>query len=86
MRDIARPLVNILKQVPMDGLQVGEIKVASRRGFGEALRHKSPFDRIQFALVTDVVAVAKDLVVGRIAVGGVAHSAAGTPTRSRTRF
>ena len=45
----------------MDGLQVGEIKVASRCWFGEALRDKSPFDRIQFALIAGIISVAKDL-------------------------
>jgi hypothetical protein len=44
---IARPVVDILKEMTMDGAQVGEIELARRHAFGDALGHQATFDLVQ---------------------------------------
>ena len=83
--DLARPRVDVLEQVAVDRLQVGEVEIARRHGLKKALGDKLAFRRLQRRGGPDVQPVAKNGVVRRIAVVAVAHSAAATRPRSPIR-
>ena len=72
----ARPLVDVLEQVAVNGAQMGKVEVAARNGFEKPLGDELPFRCLQRAGIPDVQLVAENCECRRIAVFGVAHSAA----------
>ena len=50
---LAGPVKDVLKQMPVDGLQMQKIKVAGRDAFTDPLRHQDTFGSLQLSLVGD---------------------------------
>ena len=72
----AGPVKDILKQVPVDGLQMQKIKVAGRDAFTDPLRHQDTFGSLELSLVSDSQLVPEHRRPG-VNIGiRVAHSAA----------
>jgi hypothetical protein len=73
--DFSCPFIDILKQVPMDRLQVGEIEIPSRDASLCPLHHKATFDTIEIGCQPDPEFIPEDRC-SWINVRIVAHSAA----------
>jgi len=80
---LARPIVNVLEKVPVDGAKVGEVEAPGRDAFGGPLGDKPPFQAGKLCRVGEVQLVPQDGRAG-IGVGIVlAHSAASLAAPAR---
>ena len=73
--DFARPCVDVLKQLAVYRLQVGEVEVVLRNRLKEPLGDEQVLRRLQRPGVADVQPVAENGGIRRMAVAPVAHSA-----------
>ena len=73
--DLSSPVIDILEQVPMDLLKVGEVEIPLRNALSCALDDKAAFDMVKGGCRPDTEFIPKDDCF-RVDVGVVAHSAA----------
>ncbi len=73
--DLARPFVDILEQMMVDGTQVRQVEMAGRRTFPQPLNHQPSFKNLKLGGIPDAGSVSQDITVW-VKVGIVAHSAA----------
>ena len=83
--DFARPCVDVLKQLAVYRLQVGEVEVVRRNWLREPLGDEQVLRRLQRPGVADVQPVAENGGIRRMAVAPVAHSAAAMRVRIPAR-
>ena len=77
--DLACPLVDILKQMAVDGFQVVEIKVTVRNAFSGPLCHLPPLKSIECSSIFDITQISENVGAG-IDVR-ISHSAASGAAR-----
>ena len=80
---LTRPVVDVLEQMAMDGLQVGEVKVSWRHTFGDALGHELAFDALQSGRVKNAKFISENGSVWIEVRVLSAHSAASGVTAAR---
>lgn len=73
--DLARPFIDILEQVAVYGLQVGEVEITRWHSLVKPQSHMMPFYDLQRPGIPDVQLVAKNRKIRRIAIVPIAHSA-----------
>jgi hypothetical protein len=74
--DLSGPVIDVLKEMPVDGAQMREIEIAGGDAVLDPLDDRASFVTIEGDGVGQTKLVLQNPVVGRIAVNGVAHSAA----------
>src|ERR1700723_2007973 len=73
---LAGPVIDVLKEGAMDGLQVREVEIAVRRALAAALNCKPAFEIFQTRLISDVQLVSQHKAAGVDVRIVCAHSAA----------
>ena len=74
---LSRPIVDILEEMPVYGLEMIEVEVPPRYAVLDALRDQTPLGPVQSRQVADLQLVTKD-VCSRIEIWVFRHSTAGT--------
>lgn len=58
--NLTRPVMDILKKVPVNGLEMDEVEVAGRDAFSRALQGQPPLDLFEHGGVTNVEFISED--------------------------
>lgn len=74
--NLARPIIDVLKQMAMEGFQVAEVEIAGRDALGDALHHELALEELKLFRIPQAKLVLEYRIVRRITVFGIAHSAA----------
>jgi len=80
---LARPVVDILEQMTMDSLQMGQVEAARRHAFGRALSDELAFDNVQSVRVKNAKFISENRSVCIEIRIQSAHSAASGVTAAR---
>src|SRR5690349_17211995 len=82
--NLACPVVDVLEQMAMDGLQMNEVEFAGRNSFRDPLRCQHSFGLVQNDRIDDAKPISEDAGTGqKVWISGAAHLAASALIRSR---